>query len=144
LSTSGLVISSLGFLLLAQIGQTVTFDQLLPSLVLVGSGMGLFAAPNRASIMNSVPPPARGVASGISTTLILLGTTFSLGIAFLVLSFRVSIANLDQIFLSLPTKSNPPWVGGFIDAIHSVYFLSAGFLLIAIFLSVFRNAYSAR
>ena len=41
-----------------------TFLELAVPLVFVGSGMGIFAAPNRASIMNSVPAEDRGLASG--------------------------------------------------------------------------------
>ncbi|WP_338058561.1 hypothetical protein [Streptomyces noursei] len=37
-------------------------------LLLNGIGMGLFAAPNRAAVMNSLPPDQRGVGAGISTT----------------------------------------------------------------------------
>ena len=37
-------------------------------LLFMGIGMGLFAAPNTTSIMNAVPPEARGVASGMRGT----------------------------------------------------------------------------
>lgn len=56
-------------------------------LLLNGIGMGLFAAPNRAAVMNSLPPDRRGVGAGISTTfqnsamLLSIGIFFSLMIA---------------------------------------------------------------
>ena len=59
LSTIGLAVSAVGFIFLARLGATTTFDQLLVPLILVGSGMGIFASPNRASIMNASPPSER-------------------------------------------------------------------------------------
>ena len=51
----------------------------------MGLGGGLFAAPNIASIMNSVPPEHRGVASGMRATLQNTGQTLSIAIFFTVL-----------------------------------------------------------
>ncbi|MBO0912893.1 MFS transporter [Streptomyces laculatispora] len=43
---------------------------------------GLFASPNRAAIMNSLPPDQRGVGAGISTTFQNSATVLSIGIFF--------------------------------------------------------------
>lgn len=139
LSTIGLLVSSVGFILLAGIGRTITFQQLLVPLVFVGSGMGIFASPNRASIMNAVPEKERGVASGTSTTLVNIGMTFSLGLAFLVMTVSTPIGDLEKIFLGSSGLSNSPWIGSFIASIHSVYFLSTFFLIMAIIPSVMRG-----
>ncbi|HYC12104.1 MAG TPA: MFS transporter [Nitrososphaerales archaeon] len=139
MSTLGLVVSSAGFLLLTGIGPTITFQQLLVPLVLVGAGMGLFASPNRASIMNSLPQDQRGVGSGISTTLVVVGGTVSLAIAFLVMVTGTPIAELQQLFLGTSGIGTPPWIGSFIQSIRSVYFLSTIFLILAIIPSVMRG-----
>jgi hypothetical protein len=53
-------------------------------LLLCGIGMGLFASPNRAGIMNSLPPDQRGVGAGMSATfqnsaqVLSIGTFFTL------------------------------------------------------------------
>ncbi|MEM0128174.1 MAG: MFS transporter, partial [Thermoplasmatales archaeon] len=88
-SSVGLLVSAIGFLLLTRIGERETFNSLLLPLILVGSGMGIFASPNRASIMNSCPPSERGIASGMSSTLINIGSVFSMGIAFYVMSLSI-------------------------------------------------------
>jgi hypothetical protein len=44
--------------------------------------MGLFAAPNRAAIMNSLPPNQRGVGAGMSTTFQNSAMVLSIGIFF--------------------------------------------------------------
>jgi EmrB/QacA subfamily drug resistance transporter len=139
LSTLGLVVSSVGFLMLTQIGETVTFDGLLLPLVLIGSGMGIFTSPNRASIMNAVPPAARGLASGTSATLINVGATFSLGISFAAMTVSTPIADLTQIFLGTPGLGSAPWISDFISSIRTVYLLSTIFLLVAIIPSLMRG-----
>jgi MFS family permease len=139
LSSLGLGVSSVGFVLLTGIGPTITFQQLSLPLVFVGSGMGLFASPNRASIMNSVPETERGVASGTSTTLVNVGATFSLAIAFTVMSLTTPMQDLQMVFLGVPGSGSAPWIGDFIGSIRSVYYLSTILLLVAIIPSVMRG-----
>ena len=51
---TGLLISAIGFLILTTIGPKISFYDVMLPLVFVGAGMGIFASPNRASIMSSV------------------------------------------------------------------------------------------
>ncbi len=51
-------------------------------LLLNGIGMGLFASPNRAGIMNSLPPGQRGVGAGMSATFQNSAMVLSIGIFF--------------------------------------------------------------
>jgi EmrB/QacA subfamily drug resistance transporter len=141
-SSVGLGVSSIGFMLLTGIGPTITFQQLSLPLIFVGSGMGLFASPNRASIMNSVPANERGVASGTSTTLVNVGGTFSLAIAFTVMAFSTPMSALQQIFLGVSGTGSAPWIGDFIGSIRSVYILSTVLLLLAIIPSILRGKQS--
>lgn len=138
-ATSGLVVSMVGFLLLAMIGRTITFWQMALPLFLVGAGIGLFQSPNRASVMNSVPAWARGIATGTTTTVFVAGASFSLGIAFFLLTASVPIAELQSIFIGGTALSTAPWVGSFIDSIHQVCYLSTLFLLLGIIPSVLRG-----
>lgn len=140
LSSAGLLVSSVGFLLVTGIGLTITFEQVIIPLLLIGAGMGLFMSPNRASIMNSVPPERRGIASGTSTTLMNLGGVFSLGFTFFVLATTTSMADLTSIFFGGTPEHDPSlWIGNFLNSIHFVFILSTIFLLIAIIPSVLRG-----
>nr|WP_269801386.1 MFS transporter [Streptomyces odonnellii] len=62
----------------------VDFGYPLFALILLCNGlaMGLFTSPNRAAIMNSLPPDQRGVGAGISTTFQNSATVLSIGIFF--------------------------------------------------------------
>jgi EmrB/QacA subfamily drug resistance transporter len=140
ITTIGLVVSAIGFILLARLGQTTTFRELLIPLIFVGSGMGIFASPNRASIMNSTPPPERGIASGMSSTLVNVGSIFSMGMAFYVMSLTVPMTDLAGIFLGTTHGTTVgPWVNDFINSIHYLFFISVAVLLVAIVPSVLRG-----
>jgi len=133
----GLAVSIVGFALLTQIGYSSTFEELLIPLIFSGAGMGIFASPNRASIMNSVPAHRRGIASGISTTLNNVGQTLSLGLSFAIMGQRVPKEYLLDIFSGIGTQSNY-WVSDFIDSMHEIFMLSIGFLIIALIASSLR------
>ena len=139
LATMGLLVSCVGFVLLTQLGPTTSFLGLAFPLVFVGSGMGLFASPNRASIMNSVPAEDRGIASGISVTFVNVGSTLSLALAFLIMATVAPVKSLVGIFVgesgSGPTSSS----ASFISSIHLVFLVSTVFLLIAIVPSLLRG-----
>jgi MFS family permease len=82
LATVGMVIVGSAFLALS----TLPYDFYYPTFALIlfvmGVGSGMFASPNTASIMNSVPPEHRGAASGMRATLQNTGQTISLAVFF--------------------------------------------------------------
>ncbi len=137
----GLAVASGGFLWLTQIGAATSFVGLVGPFLLVGSGMGLFAAPNRAAMMTAVPPARRGVASGIGTTLTNCGVTLSLGLAVLVISQALPLGSLAAIFLGTSSTGIPlSAVGNFLASIRLVFLLSAGLLVAALVPAAVRGA----
>ena len=94
-ATIGLAIVAVTFVLLLMI--PVNFDYWQFALItgLSGIGSGMFGAPNRTAIMNSVPANERGSASGMAGTVQNAGSSLSIGIFFSLL-----IAGLSS---SLPT-----------------------------------------
>lgn len=128
---AGLLISAAGFLIMSQIGSSVTEFQMVLPLVLIGSGMGIFASPNRSSIMNAVPGARRGVASGISATLVNVGNTMSIGLAFLIMEISTPKATLDGIFSGTSSLVSGFSAGGFIYSVHLVFLISALLLFIS-------------
>ena len=136
----GLTTSAVGFLWLATIGPDESFLGLAAPLVLVGAGFGMFASPNRASMMTAVPPTQRGVASGIGTTFINSGVTISLGLTLIIMSSVLSRTAITQIFLGT-TSSGAPFAsgGGFLDAIHLIFLISAALCLVALIPSALRD-----
>ena len=133
----GLLISAVGFLILTRLQMHEDFSHLLIPLVLVGTGMGMFAAPNRTSVMNSVPAHRRGTASGMTTTLVTLGNILSLGLSFLIITQTVPVSDLEAIF----TGGNANFANAvnFVNSIHTIFFLSAAVLFASIVPSVIER-----
>jgi EmrB/QacA subfamily drug resistance transporter len=89
-ATGGMVAAAATFGLLMLL--PVDFGYPWFALLLLGNGlaMGLFAAPNTAGIMNSVPPNRRGVASGMRSTFQNAGMTLSIGLFFTIVIIGLS------------------------------------------------------
>ena len=81
-ATGGMVITAAGFLLMNTLPFNFAYWPFAVYLFIIGFGMGLFASPNSASIMNSVPSIYRGVASGMRATFMNAGQMMSMGIFF--------------------------------------------------------------
>jgi len=132
ISQIGLIVSAIGFILLATMGSRISYvDAILP-LALIGAGMGIFTSPNRATIMNSVPPHRRGIAAGISTTLVMTGSAFSIGLVFLIFSALLPSEAVDVLFLGSTDHPNQDSIqfsdanlDRFILSIHVIFVISA-------------------
>jgi MFS family permease len=84
IATTGMLVSAAGFLLLTTLPTDFAFPQFAFYLFLTGVGMGMFAAPNTASIMSSVPAEYRAIASGMRATFMNAGMVISMGVFFTV------------------------------------------------------------
>jgi len=82
LATAGMAIASATFFGLVLLPTNFAYWEMGLLLFAQGCGMGMFAAPNAAAVMNSVPPENRGVASGMLATLQNTGQQVSLAIFF--------------------------------------------------------------
>jgi EmrB/QacA subfamily drug resistance transporter len=139
-TTAGLSISTAGLIGLALIPADVSYTVLAILMVLVGAGGGMFVAPNISSIMSSAPVTRRGVASGMSATLVTTGALLSLSISFAVLATSIRIDVLQAVFAGLPLPSGAPSIGGlFIGPMHTIFWIMALMSLVAIIPSALRG-----
>jgi MFS family permease len=67
-TTGGMLLAALSFVLLARLPIDFHYAPFALLLLLNGIGMGLFASPNRAAVMNSLPPEDRGAGGGMNAT----------------------------------------------------------------------------
>ncbi|MDA8313466.1 MAG: MFS transporter [Actinomycetota bacterium] len=81
-ATGGMVIAAISFLLLTFLPINFSYVFFALLLLLNGLAMGLFASPNRAGIMNSLPPHQRGAGAGMSATFQNSAMVLSIGIFF--------------------------------------------------------------
>jgi MFS family permease len=79
---AGMVLAAASFLLLALLPVNFSYPVFALVIVLNGLGMGIFFSPNRASIMNSLPPGQRGAGGGMAATFMNSAMVLSIGIFF--------------------------------------------------------------
>ncbi len=139
IATIGLVISALGLVILTQIPEKVTFSVLALPLTLTGVGVGLFQSPNRSSVMNAVPPGRRGIAGGISSTMLNFGNSVSRSLAFLLMALVLPTGLLTQLFAGTIPPNALTSINSLFSAIHLVYYVSAAILIAAIPVSILRG-----
>ncbi|WOP19057.1 MFS transporter [Raineyella sp. LH-20] len=97
-------ITFIGFLLIP-----VNFPYWLFAVVcfLNGVGSGMFAAPNRSTVMSSVRPADRGIASGMSSTFMNAGNSLSIGVFFSLMIVGLAGTLPQALFSGLTSHSVP-------------------------------------
>ena len=81
-ATLGMVVSAGAFLGIETLPVDFSYVWFALFLLLLGAAMGLFASPNRAQVMNSLPPHQRGVGGGMSATFQNSAMVLSIGVFF--------------------------------------------------------------
>jgi MFS family permease len=106
-ATGGMVVAALSFALLEILPVNFTYWQFAGVLLLNGIGMGLFASPNRAGIMNSLPPERRGVGAGMTATFQNSSMVLSIGIFFSLIILGLSASLPAHLFAGLTAQGVP-------------------------------------
>jgi len=163
-SALGLFITGIGFLFLTRLQFETSFVELLLPFVLLGAGMGIFASPNRASIMNSVPANRRGISASTGTTLLYVGRSLSVGISFLIMTsilpseyvkdIVIDFKNTDSTITTTDdsntsnrssdfeitnNKDNEAIANKFLSSLHIIFFVSAILVFIAIIPAIIKE-----
>jgi MFS family permease len=81
-ATGGMVLAALSFVLLIVLPVNFSYAWFALVLLLNGIGMGLFASPNSAGVMNSLPPTQRGAGAGMLATFMNTASVLSIGVFF--------------------------------------------------------------
>ena len=112
-ATLGMVITAGTFLALSLLPYNFDYLSFAIIIFVMGLGGGMFAAPNTASIMNSVPADDRGAASGMRATLQNTGQTVSLAIFFTVIITGLSNSLPGALSTAMTTAGVPQLAGAF-------------------------------
>lgn len=137
LTTTGLLVTALGLFYLSTISITSLFWQIVPGLLLMGLGAGLFQSPNNSSVMSSVPPPKLGVAGGINALVRNVGMV--IGIAF---SVSLSESRKAVLLSGINAPTVVQQANAFVGAYHTVMLTSMSIALLAALISLNRKGYS--
>jgi hypothetical protein len=99
-----------------------------PLLLLNGLGMGAFASPNRAAVMNSLPPEHRGAGGGMNSTFQNSAQVLSIGIFFTLVIVGLSTSLSTSLDHSLLAHGVPKLAAARAAALPPVSTLFAAFL----------------
>ncbi|WP_338602412.1 MFS transporter [Sulfolobus tengchongensis] len=127
LSTLGMIIVGIGFLLLTTLPYDFNYVEFALIIFLMGLGNGMFASPNTASIMNSVPPKYRGVASGMRATIQNTGQTLSMALFFTIVIISLA-STLPTALANAVTQAGAPQLAVYMQKIPVTGALFAAFL----------------
>ncbi|HLJ04466.1 MAG TPA: MFS transporter [Solirubrobacteraceae bacterium] len=127
-ATGGMIVAALSFLLLEQLPVNFGYPGFAALLFMNGIGMGLFASPNRAGIMNSLPPRQRGAGAGMSATFQNSAMVLSIGIFFSLLIVGLSGSLPSALQSGLTAHGVPSAVATKIAHLPPVASLFAAFL----------------
>ncbi len=93
-ASCGMALTVIGLALFGFLGEATGLWFVVATLALHGLGFALFSSPNTNAIMGSVEKRFYGVASGIVSTMRLLGNSFSIGTAMIVFSLYIGEAQI--------------------------------------------------
>ncbi len=97
-------------------------------LLMNGLAMGAFAAPNRAGVMNSLPPEHRGVGGGMNSTFQNSGQVLSIGIFFTLMIIGLSGSLPATLYQGLVSHGVPASSASTVSHLPPVSVLFAAFL----------------
>jgi len=128
LASLGMIITTLGLLILTFISDKTSLYVIILSLAIIGIGIGTFSAPNMNSIMGSVTRKYFGVASATVSTMRLLGQTFGMGMILIIFAVYIGAVQF-----------NPQDYPELLTSIQIIFLISVILSVIAIFASLARS-----
>ncbi len=135
LTTSGLLLNVLGFILLNSLSTSVAPWLVALHMAIFGIGQGMFQSPNNAAVMGSVDKARLSVASGINALVRNIGMV--LGISLSVLLFSYQMFFLTGRFVQVGVEVVDP--KAFLTSLHTVFYAAALAALLGAIASVRRR-----
>jgi len=127
-ATGGMLLAAATFIGLLVLPADFMYVEFAAVLFLNGLAMGMFAAPNTAAIMNSVPARHRGVASGMRATAQTVGMPLSMGIVFSLMVIGLTARVPRVMFSGLTSHGVPAGVATHLAHLPPTGYLFASFL----------------
>ena len=127
-ATGGMLLAAASFLLLMELPVDFAYPAFALLLLMNGIGMGLFASPNRAAVMNSIPPAERGAGAGMTTTFQNSAMVLSIGIFFSLMIIGFAHGLPDALASGLMAHGVPAATANHVAHLPPVSTLFAAFL----------------
>jgi MFS family permease len=108
LTSLGLGVSGLTFLLIELLPMNFGYLWFALLLLMFGMGMGLFFSPNQSAIMNSLPPDQRGGGAGMTMTFFNSATVLSMGLFFTIVTLGLAAQLPSHMYAGLTAAGINP------------------------------------
>src|SRR4051794_37755690 len=127
-ATGGMLLAALSFLLLIALPVDFSYVWFALILLLNGIGMGLFASPNSAAVMNALPASQRGAGAGMLATFMNSASVLSIGVFFTLMIVGLSSGLPNALHNGLLAHNVPAADAARISHLPPVATLFASFL----------------
>jgi MFS family permease len=127
-TVGGMIGATVSFFMLQFLPANFSYPEFGALLLLNGLAMGAFSAPNRVSVMNSLPAEHRGVGSGMNSTFQNSGQVISIGIFFTLMIIGLSGTLPGALFAGLTREGVSTAVARHVSTLPPVTTLFASFL----------------
>src|SRR5262249_8125433 len=126
--TSGMLGAAASFLVLELLPMNFSYPWFALALLMMGLSMGMFASPNRAAVMNSLPSDQRGAGAGMMNTFQNAAQVLSIGVFFSVITLGLAATLPSHLFSGLVAQGVPAGTAHQIASLPPVGSLFAAFL----------------
>ena len=106
-ATGGMLGAAASFVLLELLPINFGYVWFALALLVMGLSMGMFASPNRAAVMNSLPPDQRGAGAGMMTTFQNAAQVLSIGVFFSVITLGLASSLPSHLYAGLVAQGVP-------------------------------------
>ena len=127
-ATAGMAIAALTFIGFDFLPIDFSYWQFALLMLANGSAMGLFASPNRAAVMNSLPPDQRGAGAGMSGVFQNAAMVLSMGIFFTLMISGITSDLPQSLYRGLVRQHVPPATAAGISHLPPITSLFASLL----------------
>jgi MFS family permease len=127
-ATAGMVLTAVGFGLLLLLPTNFAYPAFGAILALIGIAMGMFASPNRAAVMTSLPPEHRGAGGAMNQTFQNSAQVLSVGVFFTLMIVGLSATLPHTLATGLETNGVPAATAHSVSQLPPVSILFAAFL----------------
>jgi len=127
-ATAGMLLTAVGFGLLLLLPTNFAYPAFGAILALIGISMGMFASPNRAAVMSSLPPEHRGAGGAMNQTFQNSAQVLSVGVFFTLMIVGLSATLPHTLATGLESNGVPAATAHSVSQLPPVSILFAAFL----------------
>ena len=138
---SGIVLGTIALFLFSTTNPSTPYSVLTIYMIIMGTGTGLFLAPNFRSVMSALPGDRRGIGSAVVTLFLNVGLSVSLNLAILIMSLTAPYSLITRLISSATSAGMPAdQMSVFMQSIKNTYLAMAVVNAVAIIPLAFQLA----